>query len=287
MSTIVFSVFLGLISSLFGSVSNTAAKFVMRFTNTKDYIVVNFAIIFILLTPFSFWFFDLEQSVVGISLVVLASIIDGIANYLYFKAFEIGSAVTASTILSLSPLFTLLLFPLVGDEGGEGFTLFKILGIVIIVIGIVILNNSEKNKGVEIKSWKVIGIPLLASLIFGGNVYLIKYLFVENITNPYSYYYIRALVIVVLLAPIIRPRIAWVNIRTLLIAGGRSVMVITQWLFLLTALEAGNPAVVKSVSDTSPLFVIIWARLFLNEDITAVKIFGAVTIVLGLVVLLF
>jgi len=271
---------------LFGSISNTAAKFVMRFTNTKDYIAVNFAIIFILLTPFSFWFFSIELSLVGIILVVLASIIDGVANYLYFNAFEIGSAVTASTILSLSPLFTLLLFPLFGTGTGE-FTLVKVLGILIIVTGVVILNNSVKGQGLEITSWKIIGVPLLASLIFGGNVYLIKYLLVENITTPFTYYYIRSFVIVVFLTPIIRPNIAWVNIKTFLIAGGRSVMVITQWLFLLTALEVGNPAVVKSVSDTSPLFVILWAKIFLNEDITLYKVFGAMTIILGLFLLIF
>jgi len=64
------------------------------------------------------------------------------------------------------------------------------------------------------------------------------------------------------------PKFDWVSTKRLGIAAGRSSLVIAQWMLLLFALERGHTVVVKAVSGTSPLFVLVFAFFFLKEKIT-------------------
>ncbi len=227
-----------------------------------------------------------------------AIMLDGIANYLYFKSFEITDAVTASLYLSLSPLFTLLLLPLFGSNG-ESIGLKEILAVLVIFSGILILNGvfvlfspplretraSQKFFPLSNNSLKSILIPTLASLVFGFNVYLIKQILNMPVVNAFSYYFLRAGVISGMMFVATRPKLGWITPLRMGLVMVRAGFVIAQWMLLLSALELGNPAAVKVVSDTPPLFVLIFAALFLGEQITWPKFLGACSIVLGFVLL--
>lgn len=287
MSSVSFSIIIGLASALFGALSNVLAKFVMNFSNARDYIAVNFSIIFLLLIPFTPFFFSLQLSFSAVLLVMLASLIDGVANYFYFKSFEINDSVTASIFLSLSPLFTLLLLPLIDLEQNH-FAYVDALGVLMIVFGIIVLNwdlQRGRQARSSDKNFKALIVPILASFLFGANIYLIKYILNQDIANPFTYYFVRAFIIVVMMVSILRPKIHWTTPKRLGIAAGRSSLVIIQWMFLLYALELGNPAMVKAVSDSSPLFVIGFVVIFLKEKITSLKVVGAMIVVAGLILL--
>lgn len=287
MSLISISIFVGLASALFGAMSNVLAKLVMGFANARDYIAVNFAIIFFLLIPFAPFYFSLESSLSAIGTVLAASMIDGLANYLYFKAFEINDSVTASIFLSLSPLFSLLLLPFL-NLGSFGFSILDALGVVLIVMGIVILNwelQGKRHSSQRAKKRRFWGAPILASFLFGTNIYLIKFIFNQGFVNAYSYYFIRAFIIALLMIVALKPNLNWISPKRLGLATGRSSLVITQWMLMLSALQLGNPAIVKAASDTSPLFVILIAFLFLKEQISKSKILGAAIVIVGLIVL--
>jgi len=85
----------------------------------------------------------------------------------------------------------------------------------------------------------------------------------------------------------LRPTLGWITSKRLGIAAGRSTLVIAQWMFMLYALQLGNPVIVKAVSDTSPLFVIVLAGLFLKEKFTSLKVVGAIIVIGGLILLTF
>jgi drug/metabolite transporter (DMT)-like permease len=278
------SIIAGLASALFGAMSNLLAKVVMGFSNSRNYIAVNFAIIFLLLIPFAPFFFFLQFSPRALMLVLLAASLDGLANYFYFKAFEINDSVTASVFLSLSPLFTLLLLPMI-DLGQSQFLPIDGLGVLSIVLGIVLLNR-ELQSGIAFRTRKsyfqALWVPILASFLFGANIYLIKYIFDQAIVNAFSYYFLRAFIIAVMMWALLRPKTEWVTRKRLGIAAGRSSLVILQWMFFLYALEWGQPVIVKAVSDTSPLFVLVFGFLFLKESVTWRKVIGALLVIGGL-----
>ena len=128
-------------------------------------------------------------------------------------------------------------------------------------------------------------IPLLAALLFGANVYLVKILFAREWSNPFTYYYLRAPFIAAIMLFALRPRHNWLSRPRLRLAAGRSVLVIAQWLLLLYALQLGNPAVVKAASDSSPLFVVLFAGALLGEQTNRGQAMAAVLLVIGLALL--
>jgi drug/metabolite transporter (DMT)-like permease len=278
------SIIAGLASALFGAISNILAKVVMGFSHSRNYIAVNFAIIFLLLIPFAPFFFSLQFSLRALMLVFWAVFLDGLANYFYFKAFEINDSVTASVFLSLSPLFTLLLLPMV-DVGQGQFVPIDGLGVLSIVLGIVLLNR-ELQSGITLSIrtyyFQALWVPMLASFLFGANIYLIKFIFDQDVANAFSYYFLRAFIIAVMMWAILRPNFDWVSRKRLGIAAGRSGLVILQWMMFLYALDRGQPVIVKAVSDTSPLFVLVFGFLFLKESFTWRKVIGAFFVIGGL-----
>lgn len=288
MQIIIISLLLGTCSAFFGAITNVLAKKVVGFAGTRDYISINFITIFLLILPLAPFLFMLDRSLLGIFLVVLAALMDGIANYLYFRAFEITDTVIASSLLSLSPLFTLAVLPLI-DPQNTALNLFSITGILAIVAGVIILNlepwqpAARRTPG-NFNSRKII-FPLLSSLIFGVNIYLIKYIFTQNFTNPYTYYLLRALIIASASFFLFKPGLSWVNWKNIRTIAGRAIAVIGKWMLLLYAIDFGNPPIIKTLSETSSLFVIPLAVIFLKEKIDRRKIGGALLTLIGLLLI--
>jgi drug/metabolite transporter (DMT)-like permease len=291
MTQIGISIVLGIMSAIFGSFANVSARYIMGFTTTKNYISFNFALMFVLLLPFAPIFFSIKITIFSLALIIGASLIDGLANFLYFRSFEVDDATTASALLSLSPLFSLLLLPVFGKN--QTVNPLNITGIIIVVAGIITLNSGMKRTPITdtAQSQKSMIIRLLtpigASFLFGANIYLIKYILAHEFTNPFTYYLVRALVIAIIMWTVNRPINGWITKKRILIVSLRSVLVIIQWMLLLYALSLGNPAIIKALSDASPLFVIVLAVIFLREKVTVPKIIGSFTIIGGLILLSF
>jgi len=288
---ILIPVFLGICSALFGALANLIAWQAMGFTTARHFVSFTFAIMFLLLLPLAPFYFDLQWGALGLSLVLCVAIIDGVANYFYFRSFEVNDVSTASVLLSLSPFFTLLLQPIVQSENAilKGHYLISVL---LIAGGIVLLNlrfptdprnfllnlNSKGATGYRVK----LMVPLVAAFLFGSNIYLTKELLTRDITNPYTFYLIRSGIIAIFTAVLLHPNLSWVNRRTLQITVGRSILVIAQWLLMLYALESGHPALVKAISDSSPLFVMMLAVIFFGQRMTRRLVLGSGCILVGL-----
>jgi len=102
-------------------------------------------------------FLSLQLSFLALTLVFLASLIDGLADFFYFSAFEINDAVTASIFLSLSPMFTLLLLPLV-DIGQSAFSVTNGFGVLAIVAGLILLNSELQRETESSADMRKIGL---------------------------------------------------------------------------------------------------------------------------------
>ncbi len=279
------SLLLGLASALTGAIARILAKVVLRYSDTRNYLSVNFAALFVLMIPLAPFMFQLTPTVLTFALLLAASGVDFAANYFYFKAFEVEEASTVSALLALSPLFTLLAAPLVDRAAWQELRPVQIGGIVLAVAGIVLLNHEMQRTKVQHSSRHPIArlaYPLIAACLLGLNVYLIKRLFSAHLMSPFTYYFLRLFIVAVLSAIVFRPDLRWVTRRSLAVVLGRGVFVVAQWLTMLTALASGNPSLVKAVSESAPLFVVLLAALFLKERITWRKAGGVLLVAAGL-----
>lgn len=276
---------LSLLSAFSGALAALLTKRTLRFAPTRDYLSVNFAVLFVLLLPFAPWLFALNLTPGAVALLLLTALIDVPANYFYFRAFEVLDAGPASVLLSLAPLFALAVAPLAGMAGALDVAVVG--GILLTVAGVTILNRATKSTSDSIPATRRAGhirflIPLASSALFGVNVYLVKYILSSDVTNPYTFYLIRTLIIAILSHLLWRPALGWVTPCALIAVAGRGIFVVGKWLLFLYAVAQGAPALVQTAGEVTPLFVVILAALFLKEPLTHAKLFGAALVVAGL-----
>jgi drug/metabolite transporter (DMT)-like permease len=284
------SLVLGLISALAGAVANIYAQKVMRFTSSRNFIALNFCMLALILLPGIPFMFELKPTWAFWLAFMVIVLTDVLSNYLYFKAFEVQDAVTASTFISLAPLFTLGLIPFIHNGSDHPFTMLTVVGILLICTGIILLNRElqkspkPSNQPAHTR-FVFLLIPIGFAFITGTNIYLAKWLFSSQLVNPYTYYFIRAIMIAFFSWLIFKPDFSWVNRQTLKISFGRSLVVALQYLLLLYALEAGSPAIIKAASDTTPLFVLFYSTVILKLALTRLKILGVFLILSGLILI--
>ena len=273
---------MAVISAGSGGVAALLARRMMRIAPTRDLISVNFGLIFVMLLPAAPFFWHIEFSWRALVVFMLAVLLDAMANIFYFMAFERLPAVTASAVMALSPLVALALQPLL--EPGFRLSMLNMVGVGLVVTGLVLLARNGSNAAGAVKVAPVHLIyPLLAAILFGINVFPVRTLMANQWTNPYTYYLLRALLVVLLTGVVLRPELGWLSGLRAVKLSGRLVFVIAQWLLLLAALEKGSPAVVKTLADTSPLFVVALAGAVLGERVGWSQALGAVLTVAGMV----
>ncbi len=283
-------ILLSLGSALLAAITTIMAKHLLHDVPTRRYLSFNFAVISLLLLPGIPFFFRLTPTWRGCAVLFLTAMIDGFANVGYFKALERLEASIASPLLSLAPLFTLLLAPLFAAADPQTLTLRDAGGISLMLLGGVLLHRAQgpaadedpnPQKTQPQRAWLLL-LPLGAAALFGGNVYLVKYLFALEITNPYTYYLLRVALITALSAVLWRPDWTWVTARKGGLVAGRAALVIGQWQLFLHAVARGHPGVVKAVSETTPLFVALLSALALHEQLTRRKLAGIGLVIGGL-----
>ncbi len=275
---------MAVISAFSGGIANLLARRLVRFAPARDLVSVNFGLMTLMLLPAAPWFFRFEANRQAVGIFALAALVDAAGNIFYFKSFEALPAVTASSVLALSPLFSLILWPWLAPDAV--LSEWNSVGIGLAVVGLVLLARPARDQAAEPQQWRWrltnMTYPLLAALLFGVNIYPVRTLLVNDWTNPYTYYLLRAPVIAAATWLALRPRMDWLDKKRVGLTAGRLVFVIGQWLLLLTALELGSPAVVKALADASPLFVLLLSGLVLREKVGKWQALGAVLTAAGM-----
>ncbi len=285
------SVVMGLISAVLGALANLLAGTVMRLSPPRNFLAFNFMLFVGLMLPFAPWFFHFQPDPASLLLFLIISVADAAANFLYFKAFELNTALTASALLGLSPLFALLMAPLFTNISSTP-GIRQVLGILMILGGLLfiqpgLLAGLGHSAGKAGNGWFPLMAALLSAILFGVTLYPTKLLLASGVTNAYSFYLLRAGLIGGGLWLVLKPDHSWVNWRTAAITAGRASIVISQWLLLLYALVLGLPSVVKSVGDTSPLFVVLFSAVFLRQKINWKQGLAAGAITAGIILVTF
>jgi drug/metabolite transporter (DMT)-like permease len=282
------ALWLAIFSAVFAAFANIFARRLMRIAPTKDMISINFGLMFGLLLPAAPFLWSFSLTWMSFLFVMTAATLDAVANYCYFKSFEDLDVVTASSILSLSPAFALVISPLF-PLSTAGISFLHVIAIFIIVIGLWLLSkfqrenyqlNKYKRKGYLSFLW-----PVASAIFFSLSLFILKGVFSSGSINPYSYYLVRAGYIAIITWVLVKPDLRWVNRHRLAGTTGRLVLVVFQWLLLLTALESGHPVFVKALSDIAPLFVLIFAWPVLAEKPVKGQVIGAIIVIVGMMLM--
>lgn len=282
-----FSLGFGLGAALLGAASNLLAHRLLLKIEPKNYISLNFLILAIILLPLLPFYFQFEITPQSIKLFFLAGLMDALANYFFFLSFRFLPVVTASSLLAISPLFTLALQPLLDDT--SSWSLLSTFGVLICVAGIVwliqstrIIPDTESKTRTKNLTWMY---PVICAAIFGANVYLTRNLFLQEFTNPISYYFLRSLLLALIFWVLLKPTLNGVNITLLWVILLRAVFVAAQWLLMLYGFMIAVPTVVKTASEVTPLFVLGFELIFRRRKPSTQTILAAFTLVIGLILL--
>ncbi len=279
---------MALLSALGGALANLLARTLLRQTTLSAIFGLNFALIFALAASLCAVLFFPRGLTPALGWLALAIGLDAAANYAYFQSFARLDTLTASILLALSPLFTLLAAPFLSPISLP-LGWFQILGVVLCSGAVLVLTQAQNAAPSLLPARphpapSALAYPLVAAALFGLSLYPTQHLFAAGYTNPPTYYLIRAAVITLLAWPLSRPR--WRGLPAGLVRGLalRAAVVIAQWLVLLYALEGAAPAVVKALADTSPLFV-LGLSLWRGEKPTRTQVLSALGVVLGVALL--
>lgn len=280
---------LALLSAVLGALANWLARDLLRRFRLREIFGLNFALIFGMMLPLAPLYFRLAWQPEPLGWLALSVGLDALANYAYFRAFVDLDAVSASTLLALSPLFTLLIA--LGLPGQSvGLQPLQMVGVIVCTGGVLALtrvqphvNEAVRGDAGPTRAWLY---PLVAAALFGLSLYPARLLFTRGWTNPPTYYLVRA-GLIALVARWVAPSgsFRWQAEQVGRLAL-RAVLVIGQWLALLFALEGGAPAAVKALADTSPLFVVGFSAILGRERPTRAQVMAALGVVAGVALLL-
>jgi len=133
---------IAIIGAFFGALANIFARVLLKEVKAYHSMGISFLMMGATLLIFSPLFFHFVPTWKTITLLYLIGALDAVANFFYFKTFEKTEANTATSILSLSPIFVFLFSWLFLNESTQPI---NILLAVLIVGCIIYLTVDFKN----------------------------------------------------------------------------------------------------------------------------------------------
>jgi len=270
-------IFLTLVSAIMIGIVNVLLKKLYQIGSSRELAPLNFLQITITMVIFLPFFYKFDPSGYVIALMLLIYTLDSLANYFYFKSIEYGEVSYVSIFMSLSPIFTLLIFTAFVDF----ISIRALIAILGIVISIYFLNLNDNKKLLEpflslTKNRNYYGI--VNAFLVGSSAVLIKLLFSTNAINPPTFFTFRSIFVFIALILILKPR--WNLITKPVIAQSwvRTFFVIGNFLLYLYAVMFGNVVIVATLLNTYPIFVIVFSYFLFKEKITAKKLAAIVSV---------
>ncbi|KKW42013.1 MAG: EamA-like protein transporter family [Candidatus Magasanikbacteria bacterium GW2011_GWA2_56_11] len=269
---------LAIFSALFGGLANIFVKRVVERVRPEYALAPGFLFIAASLALFSPWFYSFSATREAIGAIFLVILIDGIANYYYFKTFVQSEVSIATPLLSVAPLFTFVFgwFFL-----AEAVSAPKLAAAVCIVVLLVIFSWDRR----DIRRFErgTLAPAIISAVLFGASAIPAKYLLSTlGALNAPTLYMFRALAIGAVLSLVYRRAYATIKQGDYRFIFLQAAMAIGQWLLLYSALSRGESGITVTLANTVPIFTFIFGALFLRERITVKKVV-ATALVIGLV----
>jgi len=277
-------VLIGVGSALCLAIVNVFLKKLSEKVSSRELAPISFFLAFITMLIFSPFYFHFEYSLRMVIILFMIFIFDAIANYLYYHAIENCEVTYASVFMSLSPVFTLLIFTIFINA----VSLKTLICIIGIILSIYVLNLDHRSSLIEpfvsiSKDKHYLG--LLNAIFVGVSAVLTKVVFSEAIINPPTLYLFRSLIIFFIISIMFNPRPKKINFNIIISAWVRVLFIIANFLLYLYAILLGNVVVASTVSSIYPVFVLIFSYFMFKEKITIEK-FAAIILILYFIIML-
>ena len=267
----------GVSSAFCIAVVNVFLKKLFEKVSTRELAPLSFLLASITMLIFSPLYFYFRYSTKIIIILLIIIILDAIANYLYYRAIESCEVSYESIFMSLSPVFTLLIFTLFIDT----ISFKVIVSIFGILISVYILNLDHKIS-ISAPFLNIFMdkhyLGLLNAIFVGSSAILIKYLFNEGSTNPPTLYLFRSIGVFLVISIMLNPRWEKINSKIIFSAWERVMFIIGSFLLYLYAISLGNVVVATTVSSIYPIFVLIFSYFLFKEKITLTKCVAIISI---------
>jgi drug/metabolite transporter (DMT)-like permease len=244
-----------------------------RSLNYKNYTVYGFLAIVIAMIPFIFFFWKIEpeaylfKNIIILLFVIISALL---ANLLTYFALKRENLSIIEPIRLMQPILTILLAVLIfSSERTNPWTV--ILAIVASLT--LVLSHIKKN---HFTFDKYMVAAFLGSLFFA--IELVASKAILPYYNPFTLYFIRCLVIFLITLSIFRPKNK-INIKTRLVILLTAIIWIFYRIILYWGYEKIGVVLTTMLLVLTPVFVYIFARIFLKEKLTLRNIISAIIII--------
>ena len=256
-------IYLPFIGALAEATGMTLEKVILRIkkVNYKNYIVYGFLAIVLVMLPFIYFLWDISPEAYELkNILIFAGVIISsiIANMLIFYAFKRETLSEIEPIRLMQPLFVILLavilFPVERN--------FTIVGLALIASISLVATHIKKHHLVYDKAMIA---ALLGSFFFALELVISRSIL--EFYNPFIFYFIRCLFIFMITLAIFRPKDHFktkTKALMLLVAG---IWVFQRMILYWGFLELGV-VFTTMLFIIAPIFIYIFAKIFLKEKIT-------------------
>lgn len=248
--------------------------------NYKNYIVYGFLALVLVMIPLMFFFWGIKPEAYSIKnllifmLVILFSIL---ANLLIFYSLKREKVTELEPIRLMQPLFTILLAFILSFFFISYSTERKYSILILALIASITLIASHIRK-----HHLVLNKYLLATLL--GSFFFAVELVISKLILPYysplTFYFLRCLLIFLVATFIFHPSINSIKNKTkLLILLSGAIWVAYRWILYYGYLALGI-VFTTILFILGPVFIFLFARIFLKEKITSRQIIASAIIIL-------
>lgn len=254
--------------------------------NYKNYIVYGFFAIAVISLPFLLFFWKLKPEAFYLkNLLIFISIVltSLIANVFIFYSLKRENVSELEPIRLTQPLFTVLLafflsffIPIYSNEKNP-----LILFLAIVASTTLIIAHFDTNKNKLIFD-KYILAAILGSFFFAVELVLSK--MILPYFSPWTFYFIRCLFIFLIALLIFRPDFKKIDKQTHYLTWITAFIWIIYRVILYRGYESLGIIFTTILLILSPIFIFIFARIFLKEKITKKQIVSSIIIVLCVVI---
>tara|TARA_Y100000310_G_scaffold85798_1_gene82640 strand:+ start:23573 stop:24433 length:861 start_codon:yes stop_codon:yes gene_type:complete len=255
--------------------------------NYKNYIVYGFLALVLVMLPLIYFFWDIKPPAYELNnVLIFAAVIffSIIANLLIFYSLKRETLTEIEPIRLMQPLFTIVLafaFSFIFNGIYTEEKNFVILGLALIASITLIATHFKKH---HLVYNKYIIAALLGSLFFAVELVISKAIL------PYysslTFYFLRSITIFLITLAIFRPKVSLKNSTKLLMLIGGAIWVAYRLILYWGYLKLGI-VFTTILFILGPIFIFIFARIFLKEKITWRQIVSSIVIIACVIAAIF
>jgi drug/metabolite transporter (DMT)-like permease len=259
----------------------------LREINYKNYTVYVFLALVLVMLPLIYFFWKIDPKAYHpINLLIFLSVIlfSILANLLIFYSLKRETLTEIEPIRLMQPLFTIVLafaFSFIFDGIYSNEKNFAVLGLALIASTTLIASHVKKH---HLVYDKYIIAALLGSFLFAVELVISK--LILSYYSSLTFYFLRCLFVFLITLIIFKPKMNLKPKTSLLLLITGAIWVIYRLILYWGYLELGI-VFTTILFILGPIFIYIFARIFLKEKITWKQIVSSIVIIICVIIAIF